>query len=55
MVFWIEVKLVNRDESGKPLRMVGTLTDITQAKNDQAIILEKERRIHESQSIAKTR
>lgn len=46
-------KLVNRDESGKPLRMVGTLTDITQAKNDQAIIEEKERRIHESQSIAK--
>jgi PAS domain-containing protein len=46
-------KLVNRDESGKPLRMVGTLTDITNAKNDQALIEEKELRLRESQSIAK--
>jgi PAS domain S-box-containing protein len=46
-------KLVNRDESGRPLRMVGTLTDITNAKNDQSLIEEKERRLRESQRIAK--
>lgn len=45
-------KIFERDNSGKPLRMVGTHTDITSRKQMEFDLIESERVIRESQKVA---
>ena len=46
-------QVVERDEFDRPTRMCGTITEITTEKHDRDRIKENERRLRESQSIAR--
>ena len=46
-------QVAERDAAGRPTRMCGTITEITSEKHDRDRIKENERRLRESQSIAR--
>ncbi|WP_307849355.1 sensor histidine kinase [Rhodospirillum rubrum] len=50
VVIWVEAKgrVITRDRAGKPLRMIGTLTDATQLVEAEERIRENSRRLEES-------
>ncbi|MCV2369167.1 PAS domain-containing sensor histidine kinase [Roseateles oligotrophus] len=45
--------VVQRDDEGRPLRMIGTNSDVTERKEAEAVLQEKERLLLESQRIAR--